>query len=94
MTEEDGKYNLDIKSPPINPLNKRPIDSWYRLGQTWNGTFGDIAATVEECRAELVGAYLGDDVELLALFGYTSESDITAQDLTYNVYVQLGVKAL
>ena len=94
MTEEDGKHNLDIKSPPINPLNKRPIDSWYKLGQTWNGIFGDIATTVEECWADLVGAHLVDDVELLALFGYTLESDITAQNLTYNVYIQLGVKAL
>ena len=94
MTEEDGKYNFDIKSPPINPLDQRPVDSWYRSGQTWNGIFGDIAPTVEECRAELVGAYLMDDAELLALFGYTSESDITAQDLTYTVYLLLGVKGL
>ena len=94
MTEEDGEFNFDIKSPPINPLNQRPIDSWYRPGQTWAGTFGHLATTVEECRAELVGAYLMDDIELLALFGFTSESDITAQDLTYNVYVQLGVKGL
>ena len=94
MTEEDGEFNFDIKSPPINPLNKRPIDSWYRSGQTWTGIFGDLATTVDECRAELVGAYLMDDVELLALFGFTAESDITAQDLTYNVYVQLGVDGL
>ena len=94
MTEEDGEYNFDIKSPPINPLTQRPIDSWYRSGQTWSGMFGDIANTVEECRADLVGAYLMDDIELLALFGFTSESDTTAQDLTYNMYVQLGVKGL
>ena len=94
MTEEDGKYNFDIKSPPINPLNKRPIDSWYRSGQTWSSMFGDIAATVEECRAELVAAYLMDDTELLALFGHTSDSEVTAQDLTYNAYVHLGVRGL
>ena len=94
VTEEDGGYNFDIKSPPINPLNERPIDSWYRSGQTWSGMFGDIASAVEECRAELVAVYLMDDAELLALFGFTSESDITAQDLTYNAYVQLGVKGL
>ena len=94
MTEEDGKYNFDIRSPPINPLNQWPIDSWYRSGQTCNSVFGDIAPTKEECGADLVGAYLMDDAELLALFGHTSESDITAQDLTYNVYVQLGVKGL
>ena len=27
MTEEDGEFNFDIKSPPINPLNQRPLDS-------------------------------------------------------------------
>ena len=94
MTEEDGEFNFDIKSPPINPLDQRPIDSWYNSGQTWTGLFGDLATTVDECRAELVGAYLMDDVELLALFGFTSKSEITAQDLTYNVYVQLGVNGL
>ena len=35
-----------------------------------------------------------DDLELLALFGYTLESEITAPDLTYNMYVQLGVDGL
>ena len=94
MTKEDGEYNFDIKSASINPLNQRPIDSWYRSGQTWSGMFGDIATTVEECRAELVGLYWMDDVELLALFGFTGESNITAQDLTYNIYVQLGVCGL
>lgn len=94
MTEEDGEFNFDIKNPPINPLDQRPIDSSYRPGQTWTGIFGHLATTVDECRAELVGAYLMDDIELLALFGFTPESDITAQDLTYNVYVQLGVKGL
>ena len=94
MAEEDGKFNFDTNNPPVNPLDKKSITSWYRSGQTWTGVFGDLATTVDECRAELVGAYLMDDLELLALFGYTSESEITAQDLTYNMYVQLGVDGL
>ena len=94
MAEEDGKFNFDKSNPPVNPLNKQSITSWYRPGQTWTGVFGDLATTVDECRAELVGAYLMDDLELLALFGYTSETDITAHDLTYNMYVQLGVDGL
>ncbi|KAI4236696.1 MAG: hypothetical protein LQ349_002382 [Xanthoria aureola] len=80
MTEEHGKFSFD--------------GSWYRQGQTWTGVFGDLATTVDECRAELVGAYLMDNLELLALFGYTSHSEIKAQDLTYNLYVQLGVDGL
>lgn len=78
-----GSFNFDIEKPPISPLTGKPITSWYRPGQTWTGQFGDLATTVDECRAELVGAYLMDDVELLALFGFTEESDITATDCKF-----------
>ncbi|KAL9023351.1 MAG: hypothetical protein Q9196_007256 [Gyalolechia fulgens] len=94
MTEEHGRFNFDADNPPLNPLTKAPISSWYRPGQTWTGVFGDLATTVDECRAELVGAYLMDNTGLLALFGYTSCSEINPQDLTYNLYVQLGVDGL
>jgi len=77
---EEDKYNFDIKNRPLDPLTGKPITSWYRPGQTWTGQFGDLATTVDECRAELVGAYLMDDSELLALFGFTDASEITAKD--------------
>ena len=66
--------------PPISPLTGEPIATWYRPGQTWTGQFADLATTVDECRAELVGAYLMDDKELLGLFGFNEESEITAED--------------
>ncbi|KAI0813655.1 peptidase family M49-domain-containing protein [Xylaria sp. FL0064] len=91
---EEGKHNFDINKPPINPVTGNPIACWYRPGQTWTGQFGDLATTVDECRAELVGAYLMDDPELLKLFGFTENSDIRADDLTYNLYLQLGVDGL
>ncbi|KAJ8131987.1 hypothetical protein O1611_g1639 [Lasiodiplodia mahajangana] len=95
MVETDeGKYNFDINNPPINPVTSNPITSWYRPGQTWTGQFGDLATTVDECRAELVGAYLMDDLELLKLFGFTEISDIRANDVIYNLYQQLGVDGL
>lgn len=94
MTEESGTFNFDIENPPIDPVTKAPISSWYRPGQTWTGVFADLATTVDECRAELVGAYLMDDTDLLSLFGFNSTSTITAQELTYNMYVQLGVDGL
>lgn len=75
-----GDYNFDFDNPPIDPLSGKPIASWYRTGQTWTGQFRDLATTVDECRAELVGAYLMDDSDLLALFGYTDQSPITAGD--------------
>ena len=94
MTEEEGIYSFDKGNPPINPLTKAPIDSWYKPGQTWTGVFGDLATTVDECRAELVGAYLIDNPELLALFGYTSSSQPKDQQIVHNLYMQLGVDGL
>ncbi|KAL3464753.1 dipeptidyl peptidase III [Aspergillus heterothallicus] len=87
-------YNFDLTSPPLNPLTGLPVDSWYRVGQTWTGVFGDLATTVDECRAELVGAYLMDELEILAVFGYDEKSVVKPEDLIYNMYLQLGVDGL
>ncbi|KAL3476329.1 dipeptidyl peptidase III [Aspergillus californicus] len=87
-------YNFDITNPPLNPLTGAIVNSWYRLGQSFTSIFGDLATTVDECRAELVGAFLFDEPEVLALFGYTEESAITPNDLVYNLYLQLGVNGL
>lgn len=76
----EGDYNFDIQNPPINPLDDNPIKSWYKPGQTWTGQFGDLATTVDECRAELVGAYLMDDKDLLKVLGFTDATDVTADD--------------
>ncbi|KAI8633195.1 peptidase family M49-domain-containing protein [Xylariaceae sp. FL1651] len=94
IEESGGKFNFDPTNPPLNPLDGKPIQTWYKPGQTWTGQFGDLSTTVDECRCELVGAFLMDDPELLALFGYTEHTDIKASDLTYNLYQQLGVDGL
>jgi dipeptidyl-peptidase III len=80
MEEELGKHNFEVKNPPISPITGRPITTWYRFGQTWTGVFGSLATTLDECRAECVGSYLIADKDLLALFGYTDKSEITADD--------------
>ncbi|OTB11462.1 hypothetical protein K445DRAFT_77692 [Daldinia sp. EC12] len=95
MIEEPANtFNFDSADPPINPLDGEPIRIWYKPGQTWTGQFGDLATTLDECRAELVGAYLMDDPELLDIFGFTDESTIRPSNLTYNLYQQLGVDGL
>lgn len=76
----DGTHNFDVRNPPVNPLTGKPVEMWYKPGQTWTGQFKDLATTVDECRAELVGAYLMDNKELLAIFGYTNSSEIKADD--------------
>ncbi|KAG8627622.1 hypothetical protein KVT40_005105 [Elsinoe batatas] len=85
-----GVYNFDINHPPISPLTNSAVMSWFKYGETWTSCFEDLSTTVDECRAELVGAYLMDDKELLALFGYTDDTSITADDVTYNLYMQQG----
>ncbi|RYC57265.1 hypothetical protein CHU98_g8945 [Xylaria longipes] len=83
MVEQSvGEFNFDVSNPPLNPLDGNPIRTWYRPGQTWTGQFGDLSTTVDECRCELVGAFLMDDPELLALLGYTEQTDIKASDPT------------
>ena len=91
IEESNGKFNFDPEKPPINPLTGAPITSWYRPGQTWTGQFADLATTVDECRAELVGAYLMDDVELLSLFGFNESSDSTPEDCTTNPLIHASL---
>ncbi|PLB46256.1 dipeptidyl peptidase III [Aspergillus steynii IBT 23096] len=95
LTEDTaGNFNFDHKSPPLNPLTQEPINCWYRPGQTWTGVFQDLSTTVDECRAEIVGAYLLDEPEILEIFGYTENSEIKPKDVIYNMYLQLGVDGL
>ncbi|RAL00385.1 dipeptidyl peptidase III [Aspergillus ibericus CBS 121593] len=90
LTESsDGSLNFNPDQPPLNPLTGKPVECWYRTGQTWTGVFNDLATTVDECRAELVGAYLIDDIDILRIFSYTEQSEVA-----YNMYLQLGVDGL
>lgn len=73
-----GNFNFDPQNPPLNPLTGKPVESWYRPYQTWTSVFEDLATTVDECRAEIVGAYLIDEPEILGLFGYDENSEVTA----------------
>lgn len=75
-----GYFNFDPQNPPLNPLTGKPVDNWYRPGQTWTSVFEDLATTVDECRAEIIGAYLIDEPEILELFGYDEQSEVTTDD--------------
>ncbi|KAL4792863.1 dipeptidyl peptidase III [Aspergillus venezuelensis] len=81
LTEaSQGIFNFDRDRPPLDPTTGEPVKSWYQPGQTWTGVFGDLATTVDECRAELVGAYSIDDEDILGLFGVTEYGDVTPDD--------------
>ncbi|KAK1826927.1 dipeptidyl-peptidase [Podospora conica] len=91
---EPGTYNFDTQNPPVNPLTRDAVTSHYLPNQTWNSVFGGLAGTVEECRAILVSEYLMDNKELLKIFGYTDDSNVTADDLLYVTYLNIGVDGL
>ncbi|KAI0102846.1 dipeptidyl peptidase III [Nemania sp. FL0031] len=92
--ESPGQYNFNKEDPPINPLNDRAIETWYLPGQTWTSIFGTLATSIEECRAMLVSLYLIDNKELLSIFGHDDTTAITADDLHYYTYLQIGVEGL
>ncbi|MCJ1404909.1 hypothetical protein MMC11_008135 [Xylographa trunciseda] len=101
--ESETIFNFDIHNPPISPLSGQPITSWYKPGQSWTGVFGDLATSLDECRAECVGAYLMDHEELLKMFEFNG-SKMTASDtagiltnaitFTYTLYQLLGISGL
>ncbi|KAJ3493276.1 hypothetical protein NLG97_g4832 [Lecanicillium saksenae] len=91
---EMGVYNFDNKNPPVDPLTKELVRSHYLVGENWGSVFGELAGTVEECRAILISMYLMDNKKLLEIFDYTDVSEITADELLYATYMSIGVYGL
>lgn len=93
-----GTPNFDLSNPPLNPLTQRPITTWYKKGETYRSVFRDLATSMEECRADCVGAYLMFERELLAIFGYTDTSEVTSghcknpiKNSAYNYSANIGL---
>jgi dipeptidyl-peptidase-3 len=78
--EEAGKYNFDIKNPPVSPITSKPVTTWYKPGETWGSIFKSVASSYEECRAECVAMYLGVDKEILSIFKHEHQE---AEDVIY-----------
>ncbi|KAI4644110.1 uncharacterized protein J4E78_009694 [Alternaria triticimaculans] len=89
-----GIFNFDATNPPIDPLTGQTVASCYRPNETYWSIFEDIANSVEECRAILMSAYLIDNKDVLAIFGYDENSALTADNLVYLSYLHLGVEGL
>ena len=88
-----GTFNFDKSNPPISPVTNKPITTWYKPGQTWGSVFGSIAASYEECRAELVAMFLGCDFPTLKIFGFgdgTIDMDGEAGDVLYASYLSMA----
>lgn len=98
-----GQYNFDHSHPPTNPLTEKPVNKWYKPGQTWGSVFGALAGPYEECRAECVAMALCCDYDILRIFGFDNGDETDpgksneASDVMYVSYLQMaraGVAAL
>jgi len=70
----------------LNPLTQLPITGpFYPTGSTWDSTFGKIASTYEECRAECSGLYLCLEQAVLTIFGHDEQPGASGgvHDATY-----------
>lgn len=88
-----GVYNFDKSNPPISPITGKPITTWYKPGQTWGSVFGSIAASYEECRAELVAMHLSCEFSALKIFGFgdgTVDMDGEPGDVLYASYLGMA----
>jgi dipeptidyl-peptidase III len=77
---EPGVFNFDHANPPISPLDRRPISSWYKVGQTFSSVFGRISGAYSECHAECTALFLADEKEIMRLFGCSEEPGDTGFD--------------
>ncbi|EWC44354.1 hypothetical protein DRE_01180 [Drechslerella stenobrocha 248] len=87
---EKGVFNFDKEHPPVSPLDGKPVETYYKVGETWGSVFGPTAASYEECRAECVAMYLCPDREILEVFGHTDETEAAAEDVLYISYLQMA----
>ncbi|GMM28384.1 dipeptidyl-peptidase III [Martiniozyma asiatica (nom. inval.)] len=80
-----GEFNFDKASPPLG-LDGKPVQTYYKYGQTWGSLFGSIAGAYEECRAECVAMFLGTNPEILSTFGFKKEE---FEDVCYIMYLNM-----
>lgn len=75
-----------VDSKTLHPLTKVPITGpFYPVGTSWDSTFGKIASTYEECRAECSGLFLCLEQEVLDIFGHPTQPDAVGgiSDIVY-----------
>ena len=60
-----GKYK--------DPITGEEYECCYEKDETWNGRFGVISASYEECRADTCGFFLCTLKEVYSIFDFTDE---------------------
>lgn len=95
-----GVFNFNKDSPPVSPITKKPITTWYKPGQTWSSVFKSLGSSYEECRAECVAMVLSCDFSILSIFGFgNGKVDLRSEagDVLHTAYLSMaraGIAAL
>lgn len=64
-----------VESKLEHPITGDPVSGpFYTPGSTWDSTFGKVASSYEECRAECSGIFLCLERQVLQVFGHTAQS--------------------
>jgi len=93
--EADGTLNFDREAVE-HPITGGKVETWYKAGETWDGKFGAVSSSYEECRAECVGLYLCSEPKILSMFGHQA-SDGEVIDVIYGnwlIMVRAGLLGL
>ena len=88
---DNGVFNFDKENPPMNPLDNKPVTTYYKKGETWASLFGFISGSFEECRAELTAMYLCTDMSMLKIFGHEGQE---ADDVVFTSYLLMARQGL
>lgn len=97
LLKETGPGALNFDQEAVrHPITGGKVEKWYKEGETWDGKFGAISSSYEECRAECVGIYLCTVASILSLFGHScGEGEVV--DVIYGnwlIMVRAGLLAL
>jgi len=92
IENEDGTFNFDKNI--IDPISNKPIQTWYRNGETWSSKFGKLSSSFEECRAECVGLYLSCFKEMHNIFTEQNENWNDVSYVSWLWMIRTGILSL
>jgi len=83
LLREEPDGTLNFEKGLINPLDGKPITNVYKEGDTWSNKFPKMSSAMEECRADSVAMYLGNNDDVLNIFGVSEEEK---EDMVYTLW--------
>ncbi|CEP01737.1 unnamed protein product (mitochondrion) [Plasmodiophora brassicae] len=93
LTEDPiGTFNFDRAM--VNPIDGRPVRTWYKPGETWGSVFKGLSSSYEECRAETVAMHLMSNRDVLGIFGHGGRDGDDVSYVGFLSMAKAGLSAL